>query len=121
MAGRGAEAALDAPPVSWKADSCSAAYSGLYNECVQCQLLCRVAPEFRDLCGRKRPTGWEASSGFRNDLSFTQFVFLLDSSEMAQLAIGSSEGRNSARDRDYNSGSPEGGGCPFNSHLCPGQ
>lgn len=89
----GAEAALDAPPVSRKADSCSAAYSGLYNECVQCQLLCRAAPESRDLCRRSRPTGQEASSGFRNDLSFTYFVFLLDFCEMAQLVIGSSEGR----------------------------
>lgn len=101
----GAEAALDAHPVSWKANSCSAAYSGLYNECVLCQLLCQVAPESRDPCRRSRPTGQEDSSGFRNDLSFTFIVFLLDSSEMAQLAIGCSEGRNCAGDRDCNSSS----------------
>lgn len=84
------------PPVSRKADSCSAACSALYNERIQRQLLGRVALESRDLCRRSRPTGQEANDGFRNDLSFTYFVFLLDSSEMAQLSIGCSEGRSCA-------------------------
>lgn len=103
------------PPVSWKADSCSVAYSGFYNECVQCQLLCRVAPESRVSAEGAGPQ--EAGSGFRNGLSFTYFVFWLDSSEMVQLATCCSEGRSCAGDRDCNSDSQREEAV----HLCPGQ
>lgn len=118
MAGLGAESDLDAPSSQWK---------GWYLQCcllwslqlhsVQCQLLCRVAPESRGLCRSRRLTGWEDSSEFRNDLSFLHTLF----SCWIPVKWHSWPGRNWAGDRDGNSGSPEGGGCPFNSHLCPGQ
>lgn len=89
--------------VSRKADSRSAPRSGLCSEPARCQLLRRVALELRGLCRRSRPTRLEASGGFRNGLvgrlGFTDLVFLLDSSKMAQLARCCSERRSCVEDK----------------------
>lgn len=63
---------------------------------------CRAALYLRGLCRKSRLAGLEASGGFRNglvgSLGFTDLVFLLDSSKMAQLVRCCSEGRSGVGD-----------------------
>lgn len=85
-------------------------------EPARCQLLRRAALELRGLCRRGRPTRLEASGGFRNGLvgrfGFTDLVFLLDSSKMAQLARCCSERRSCVGDKQRLQLSPPRGRRP---------